>query len=70
MKAFWRFRFVPAVIIVLIVIVFLYTRLAPGSERIRQPLGNFDAETQSLISRSERVVFLIPFSQDRLARFI
>jgi alpha-mannosidase len=62
MKAFWRFRFVPAVIIVLIVIVFLYTRLALGSEKIRQPLGNFDAETQSLISRSERVVFLIPFS--------
>ena len=62
MKSFWRVRFVPAVIIVLIVIVFLSTRLALGPEKIRQPLGNFDAETQSLISRSERVVFLIPFS--------
>ncbi len=62
MKVFWRVRFVPAVIIVLIVIVFLYTRLALRPEKIRGPLGNFDAETQSLISRSERVVFLIPFS--------
>jgi hypothetical protein len=62
MKAFWRVRLLPAVIIVLIVIVFLYTRLALGPEKIREPLGNFNAETQSLISRSERVVFLIPFS--------
>jgi hypothetical protein len=62
MNVFWRFRFVLAVIIVLIVIVLLYTRLVPGPEEIREPLGNFDAETQSLISRSERVVFLIPFS--------
>lgn len=62
MKAFWRVRLVPAVIIGLIVIVFLNTRLALGPEKIRQPLGIFDAETQSLISRSERVVFLIPFS--------
>jgi len=31
-------------------------------ETTRDPMGNFDAETQSLISRAERVVFLIPFS--------
>ncbi|MFN8388335.1 MAG: hypothetical protein U0X92_18235 [Anaerolineales bacterium] len=28
----------------------------------REPLGNFDHETQSLIARAERVVFLIPFA--------
>jgi hypothetical protein len=37
-------------------------RSAPGPDVTREPLGNFDPETQSLISRSERVVFVIPFS--------
>lgn len=35
---------------------------APRPEETRAPLGNFDPETQSLIARAERVVFLIPFS--------
>jgi len=31
-------------------------------DRTRDPLGNFDSETRSLISHADRVVFLIPFS--------
>jgi len=31
-------------------------------EKTREPLGNFDSETQSLIAQAEYVVFLIPFS--------
>jgi hypothetical protein len=37
-------------------------RSAPGPDVTREPRGNFDSETQSLIARAERVVFLIPFS--------
>ena len=37
-------------------------RSAPGSEETPEPLGNFDPETQSLIARAERVVFIIPFA--------
>jgi hypothetical protein len=33
-----------------------------GLERTRESFGNFDSETQSLISGAKRVVFLIPFS--------
>ena len=43
-------------------IVFLSGRLVSGPEGTRKPLGNFDSETQALIARAERVVFLIPFS--------
>jgi alpha-mannosidase len=43
-------------------ILFGCARPAPGPEKTREPLGNFDPETQSLIARAERVVFLIPFS--------
>ena len=38
------------------------TRPAPGPEKRRAPLGNFDLATQSLIANAKRVVFLIPFS--------
>lgn len=38
------------------------TTPASGPEVTREPLGNFDSETRALIARSERVVFLIPFS--------
>ena len=31
-------------------------------EKIREPLGNFDSKTQSIIAQAEHVVFLIPFS--------
>jgi len=37
-------------------------RSASVPEKTREPLGNFDAETQSLIANAKRVVFLIPFS--------
>jgi len=43
-------------------IAFLYARPASDPKATRDPLGNFDPETQALISRAERVVFLIPFS--------
>ena len=43
-------------------IVFLSGRPASNPGEKGKPLGNFDPETQSLISRAERVVFLIPFS--------
>lgn len=43
-------------------ILFGCARPAPGPEETREPLGNFDPETQSLIARAEHVVFLIPFS--------
>jgi hypothetical protein len=33
-----------------------------GPEKTQRSLGNFDDETRSLLSRAERVVFLIPFS--------
>jgi len=64
MKNYWRAIFTGLVIIILsgIGIALLDSRVVADSERIRQPLGNFDAVTQTLISHSERVVFLIPFS--------
>ena len=43
-------------------ILFGCARPAPGPDETREPLGNFDSVTQSLIARAERVVFLIPFS--------
>jgi glycosyl hydrolase family 38 len=42
--------------------IFLVARPASSPEKTREPLGNFDAETQSLITKAKRVVFLIPFS--------
>ena len=44
-------------------IAFFYARSGGGLGETHKPLGNFDSKTQSLIAHSERVVFLIPFSQ-------
>ena len=44
------------------IILFGCARPAPRPEETREPLGNFDPETQSLIAHAKRVVFLIPFS--------
>ena len=46
----------------LVAILIGCTRPVSRPEVTREPLGNFDPETQSLISRAERVVFVIPFS--------
>ncbi len=64
MKSFPRIAFIFAIITILVgvLILFVSTRPAPGPKVIREPIGNFDAETQSLISSADRVVFLIPFS--------
>jgi glycosyl hydrolase family 38 len=43
-------------------LIFFYLRPTLGLGQIPGPLGNFDAQTQSLISHSDRVVFLVPFS--------
>src|ERR1041385_4806273 len=43
-------------------LIFFYLRPTLGLRQIPGPLGNFDAQTQSLISHSARVVFLVPFS--------
>src|SRR5689334_15902614 len=43
-------------------LIFFYLRPDLGLGQIPGPLGNFDAQTQSLISHSDRVVFLVPFS--------
>src|SRR6266498_3758881 len=43
-------------------LIFFYLRPTLGLGKIPGPLGNFDAKTQSLISHSDRVVFLVPFS--------
>ncbi len=43
-------------------LIFFYLRPTLGLGKIPGPLGNFDSQTQSLISHSDRVVFLIPFS--------
>jgi len=43
-------------------ILFGCTHPASVPEKIREPLGNFDTETQSLIAKTKRVVFVIPFS--------
>ena len=63
MNLFRRVVIIVAVIVILIGagIAFLNARPASGPETTRGPLGNFDAETQSLIARAERTVFLIPF---------
>ena len=44
------------------VIAWVYLRPVLSPEKRHEVLGNFDAQTQSLISRADRVVFLIPFS--------
>ncbi|MDQ3005881.1 MAG: hypothetical protein M3R47_10955 [Chloroflexota bacterium] len=49
-------------ILIGMLILFVSTRPASDPRVTREPLGNFDPETQSLIARAERVVFLIPFS--------
>src|SRR6266498_5636670 len=43
-------------------LIFFYLRPTLVLGKRPGPLGNFDAQTQSLIARSDRVVFLIPFS--------
>ncbi len=64
MKSFPRIAIILAIITILVgvLILFVSTRPAPGPKVMREPIGNFDAETQSLISSADRVVFLIPFS--------
>ena len=64
MKPFGRVVVIVGVIAILIGAgtVFLNARQASGSETTREPLGNFDPVTHSLISHADRVVFLIPFS--------
>src|SRR5689334_13021768 len=41
---------------------FFYARPDLSPSQTREPPGNFDAKTQSLIARSKQVVFLVPFS--------
>jgi hypothetical protein len=43
-------------------LIFLYLRPTFGLGKTPESLGNFDSQTQSLISRAGRIVFLIPFS--------
>ncbi len=43
-------------------LIFFYLRPTLVLGKRPGPLGNFDAQTQSLIARSDRVVFLVPFS--------
>ena len=64
MKPFRRGGVIAGVIAILIGagIVFLSAHPASSPGEKSEPLGNFDAETRSLISGAERVVFLIPFS--------
>ena len=45
-----------------LVMFFVSTRQASRPEVTREPVGNFDAETQAMIASANRVVFLIPFS--------
>ncbi|HEX9838733.1 MAG TPA: glycoside hydrolase family 38 C-terminal domain-containing protein [Anaerolineales bacterium] len=45
-----------------VIILFVSKRPFSDPETTRGPMGHFDAETQSLISSAQRVVFLIPFS--------
>jgi len=44
------------------VILFGCTSPVLSPEKTREPMGNFDSATQSLITNAKRVVFLIPFS--------
>ena len=64
MKPSRRVVVIAAVIAILIGagIAFLNARSASDPGETRELLGNFDSETQSLISGAKRVVFLIPFS--------
>ena len=58
-------RRVVAFIIVILIgtgIAFFYARADLGLGKTRESLGNFDDKTRSLLSHSDRVVFLIPFS--------
>ncbi len=52
MKSFPRIAIIFAIIAILIgvLILFVSMRPAPGPKVMREPIGNFDAETQSLIS--------------------
>lgn len=45
-----------------LVMLFVSTRQASRPELTREPVGNFDAETQTMIASAKRVAFLIPFS--------
>ena len=45
-----------------LIMFFVSTRPASSPEVMREPVGNFDAETQTMIASANRVVFLIPFS--------
>jgi|GEM_PF-1569860 len=59
----FRLRVALLVVILLgVLILFVSTRPASGPGVTRDPLGNFDSETQAMIAKAERVVFLIPFS--------
>lgn len=51
-----------AILLGALVMLFVNTRPAPRPEVTREPVGNFDAETQAKIASAKRVVFLIPFS--------
>ena len=64
MKPYRRVVIIAAMIAILIGtgIAFFNARPASGPEKTRKSIGNFDSSTQSLISRADRVVFLIPFS--------
>ena len=55
-------RALTSVILIGGMILFGCARPASRPEKTREPLGNFDSATQSLIANAKRVVFLIPFS--------
>jgi len=62
MKSFRVCITLAATILIGALVILYVARQASGPGKTREPLGNFDSETQSLISRAKRVVFLIPFS--------
>ncbi|MEP6895013.1 MAG: glycoside hydrolase family 38 C-terminal domain-containing protein, partial [Chloroflexota bacterium] len=63
MKPIQRIAVVTVVVILIGAgIAFLIAHPASSPEKTREPLGNFDAETQSRIANAKHVVFLIPFS--------
>ena len=51
-----------AILLGVLAMLFVSTRQASRPEVTREPVGNFDAETQTMIASAKRVVFLIPFS--------
>jgi alpha-mannosidase len=51
-----------AIIVGATIMFLVITRQFWSPGKARESLGNFDSETHSLISRADRVVFLIPFS--------